>query len=276
MPDYKEKVKNLSALMEFYAKEDVMVAFSGGVDSGLLLKLACEAAKKTGCNVYAIFLESMLHPSGEAKEAEQTAEDIGVRFMMIHADELEKADIGSNPVDRCYRCKNYLFRMVLQEAEKLQISTVMEGTNQDDLSVYRPGIRAVKEMGIISPLALAGLTKAEVRRLASEYGLSVSDKPAAPCLATRFPYGTKLSYDAMRAVDEGEHFLRKLGFYNVRLRVHGNIVRIEVDMKDLELLTKDREKIVCYLKNLGYTYVTLDLEGFRSGSMDVDVNVNDN
>lgn len=272
MPDYKEKVTKLCELMDTYAKEDIMLAFSGGADSGLLLKLACEAVKKTGHNVYAVFLKSMLHPAGEEKEAEKTAREIGAKFMVVYADELEKAGIEYNPEDRCYRCKKYLFQMIIREAQKLHINTIMEGTNQDDLFVYRPGIRAVKELGIISPLAISGFTKSEVRKLAGEYKISVSDKPAAPCLATRFPYGTKISYEEMHRVDDGERFLRKLGFYNVRLRVHDDIVRIEVDPKDISLLFSYREKIVCYLKELGYSYITVDLEGFRSGSMDLHIN----
>ena len=149
----------------------------------------------------------------------------------------------------------------------------MEGTNQDDLKVYRPGIRAVKELNIASPLAEAGLTKEEVRRLASEYGLSVSRKPAAPCLATRFPYGTRLSDEEMRRVERGERMLKEQGFYNVRIRVHGEIARLEVDSRDLPMLVEKRESVADRLKELGYTYVTADLEGFRSGSMDVNVNV---
>ncbi len=255
------------------AEEDVVVAFSGGADSSLLLKMACEAAKKTGRIVYGIFLHTMLHPSGEAESAGETAEEIGAVFRVLEINELRGAGIAYNPVDRCYRCKKHLFQSILREAEKLRAGTVMEGTNQDDLKVYRPGIRAVKELNIASPLAEAGLTKEEVRRLASEYGLSVSRKPAAPCLATRFPYGTRLSDEEMRRVERGERMLKEQGFYNVRIRVHGEIARLEVDSRDLPMLVEKRESVADRLKELGYTYVTADLEGFRSGSMDVNVNV---
>lgn len=269
MQDYGKKVEKLRGLMASYAKKDVVVAFSGGADSGLLLKLACEEAKETGRAVYGIFLHTMLHPSGEAEAAGETAGEIGAAFHVLEINELKGADIEHNPEDRCYRCKKYLFQCILNEAKKLRAGVVLEGTNQDDLQVYRPGIRAVRELGIASPLAEAGFTKEEVRTLAAEYGLSVSGKPASPCLATRFPYGTRLSAKAMRRVDKGEHFLKDQGFYNVRLRVHGEIARIEVDSRDLQTLVENRERIVNGLKKLGYTYVTADLEGFRSGSMDV-------
>lgn len=269
MQDYGKKVEKLRELMASYAKKDVVVAFSGGADSGLLLKLACEAAKETGRAVYGIFLHTMLHPSGEAEAAGKTAGEIGAAFHVLEINELKGADIEHNPEDRCYRCKKYLFQCILNEAKKLRAGVILEGTNQDDLQVYRPGIRAVRELGIESPLAEAGFTKEEVRRMAAEYGLSVSGKPASPCLATRFPYGTRLSAEEMRRVDEGEHFLKDQGFYNVRLRVHGEIARIEVDSRDLQTLVENRGRIVNGLKKLGYTYVTADLEGFRSGSMDV-------
>lgn len=271
MQDYRIKVENLKKKMAFYAEQDVVVAFSGGADSGLLLKMACEAAEKTGRTAYGIFLHTALHPSGEAKSAGMLAKEMGAEFKILKIDELQGADIEYNPQDRCYRCKRYLFECMLREAQKLRAGVVMEGTNQDDLYVYRPGIRAVKELGIASPLMESGMTKEEVRRLAAEYGLSVSDKPAAPCLATRFPYGTRLTAKAMRRVEQAERILKERGFYNVRLRVHGDIARIEVDSHDLQKLVENRTKIIHELKALGYTYVTADLEGFRSGSMDVNM-----
>lgn len=267
--EFEGKKAALRQKMKEYAREDLIVAFSGGVDSSLLLKLACDAARETGKIVYGIFLHTMLHPVKEAKEAQRVAEETGAVFRILKIDELEGADIADNPVDRCYRCKRHLFQEILKEAQKLKVSRVLEGTNEDDLHVYRPGIRAVRELGIISPLADAGFTKEEVRRLAGECGVSVSQKPSTPCLATRFPYGVRISYEEMRRVEEGETYLKNLGLYNVRLRVHGNIARIETDLEDLCIVLKQREELAGYLKKLGYTYVTLDLEGFRSGSMDV-------
>lgn len=268
---YEEKKQKLQEQMLVYAQGDMLVAFSGGVDSSLILKLAVQAAAKTGHKVYGIMVHTMLHPMGEVEDARVTAEQIGAEFRVLEIDELKGADILDNPVDRCYRCKKYLFRNLIEEGEKLGVSVMMEGTNEDDLHVYRPGLRAIRELGIHSPLAEAGMTKAEVRRLAGELGVSVSNKPSMPCLATRFPYGTRISYEAMRKVDEGEAFIRSLGFYNVRLRIHNDVARIEVDVNEMPHLLEHCEQIVAKLKNLGYDYITVDLEGFRSGSMDLHV-----
>lgn len=271
MGSYEEKREALLGRIAEYALEDMIIAFSGGVDSSLLLKLACDAVVKTGKKVYGILLHTMLHPKAELEEAENVAKEAGALFRVLRIDELEGAGIEENPVDRCYRCKRYLFRELQKEAELLGVSRILEGTNEDDLHVYRPGIRAVRELGIVSPLADAGLTKADVRRFAGEYGISVSEKPSTPCLATRFPYGVRLTYEAMRKVEQGESYLRSLGLGNVRLRVHGNLARLEVDTDDIGRVTERREDIAGYLKNLGYNYVTLDLEGFRTGSMDESV-----
>lgn len=268
---YEEKKQKLQEQMLVYAQGDMLVAFSGGVDSSMILKLAVQAAAKTGHKVYGIMVHTMLHPMGEVEDARVTAEQIGAEFRVLEIDELKGADILDNPVDRCYRCKKYLFRNLIEEGEKLGVSVMMEGTNEDDLHVYRPGLRAIRELGIHSPLAEAGMTKAEVRRLAGELGVSVSNKPSMPCLATRFPYGTRISYETMRTVDEGEAFIRSLGFYNVRLRIHNDVARIEVDVNEMPHLLEHCEQIVAKLKNLGYDYITVDLEGFRSGSMDLHV-----
>lgn len=268
---YEEKKQKLQKQMLVYAQGDMLVAFSGGVDSSLILKLAVQAAAKTGHKVYGIMVHTMLHPMGEVEDARVTAEQIGAEFRVLEIDELQGADILDNPVDRCYRCKKYLFHNLIEEGKKLGVSAMMEGTNEDDLHVYRPGLRAIRELGIHSPLAEAGMTKAEVRKLAEELGISVSNKPSMPCLATRFPYGTRISYEAMQKVDEGEAFVRSLGFYNVRLRIHNDVVRIEVDVNEIPRLLEYREQIVAKLKKLGYDYITVDLEGFRSGSMDLHV-----
>lgn len=268
---YEEKKVKLQEKMKKYASGDVLVAFSGGADSSLILKLAANAARDSGHKVYGIMMHTMLHPVGEVEDAQAVAEEIGAEFRVLQIDELKGADILDNPVDRCYRCKKYLFRNLIEEGEKLGVAAVLEGTNEDDLHVYRPGLRAIQELGIHSPLAEAGMTKAEVRRLAGELGVSVSNKPSMPCLATRFPYGTRISYEAMRKVDEGEGFIRSLGFYNVRLRIHQDIARIEVDADEMQKLLEYREQIIAKLKNLGYDYITVDLEGFRSGSMDIHV-----
>lgn len=274
MSSYEQRCAQLKKIISEYVKEDMFVAFSGGVDSSLLLKLCAEAAKATKKTVYAVMLHTMLHPVKEVEEAKKTAREVGACFKMLVINELEYAGIEQNPIDRCYRCKAYLFRELKQEAENCCVSVIAEGTNADDLKVYRPGIRAVQELGIKSPLAAAGFTKSEVRRFAKQYGLSVSDKPSVPCLATRFPYGTKLTFEDMRTVERAEAWLKTFGFYNVRIRIHGRLARIEVDESDMEQLLKHRKEIAEYMKELGYDYVTFDLEGFRSGSMDINLDKN--
>lgn len=268
---FEEKVKKLKERIEAYAGEDLVIAFSGGVDSSLLVKLAVDIAKGSESKVYAVLMHTMLHPAKEVKEAEQIAGELGAEFRVIQINELEGADILDNPVDRCYRCKKFLFVKLLEYARKIGAVNVLEGTNGDDLLVYRPGLRAIRELGIKSPLAEVGFTKEEVRRLADSLGISVSNKPSAPCLATRFPYGMRLSYEDMRKVEKGEQLIKEKGFYNVRIRVHDHIARLEVDANEFAKVMEFKDEIVSYLKGLGYDYVTLDLEGFRSGSMDIGV-----
>lgn len=275
MTEYEEKKAHLKEKIQVYAEEGCMVAFSGGVDSSLLLKLVCDSAgslaQSASGRIYAVTMQTRLHPVCEIEHAARVAEEIGAAHIVIPVDELEEAGISQNPVDRCYRCKRHLFLKIQQAAGKLGIRNILEGTNEDDLHAYRPGLQAIQELGIISPLADVGFTKMDVRRLAEEYGLSVSDRPAVPCLATRFPYGTCLSYEELQKVEQGEAYLKKLGLYNVRLRIHGNIARIEVDSDEFPILLCHRHEMISCIKELGYSYVTLDMEGFRSGSMDIDI-----
>lgn len=267
----------LHSYMEKAAARDIMVAFSGGVDSSLLLKAACRAVSEANQNdggsrrVYAATVHTMLHPSGDRETAARVAAETGAEHLVLEIDELADAGIEENPVDRCYRCKRFLFTRLLKEAEKRKISVILEGTNADDLKVYRPGIRAVRELGVKSPLAELGMTKQQVRMLAESMGISVADRPSAPCLATRFPYGTRLSYEKMRLVDEGERYLKQFGLYNVRLRAHQDTARIETDRESMGILLEHGVEIAGYIKGLGFSYVTLDLEGFRSGSMDIHI-----
>ena len=261
--------ETLERYMEKLPGNAVMVAFSGGVDSGLLLAAACRSLNPAGRTVYAATVRTSLHPAQDAEVAKRVAGELGARYLAVEIDELKDAGIENNPPDRCYRCKKFLFSSLKQEAEKRGIPVILEGSNADDTKVYRPGLRAVKELGIRSPLLELGMTKRKVRALAAEYGISVADRPSAPCLATRFPYGTALCVERMRQVDEGERFLRELGFYNVRLRAHGDTARIEVDRRDMGKLLEHAQEIAKRIRSLDFSYVTLDLEGFRSGSMDI-------
>ena len=268
MKTYEEKCSYLQKLMEKYTQENVVVAFSGGVDSSLLLKTACINAVKNGTKVFAVTMHTTLHTMNEIESSKETAGEVGAKHLIISVDELKEAGIENNPVERCYLCKRYLFQKMKDKAESLGVKIILDGTNEDDLHMFRPGLKALKELEIKSPLAESDFSKTDVRKLAEEYGLSVSKKPSTPCLATRFPYGSRLSYEEMKKVEKGEDFLKNLGLYNVRLRVHNDIARIEVDKEDIVKIVVYKEAIISYLKELGYRYITLDLEGFRSGSMD--------
>lgn len=266
-----EKKARLLALMEEYGRQDVCLAFSGGVDSSLLLKLAADSAAAHGTTVYAVTFDSRLHPACDLENAKKVAAELGGVHVVVTVDELEMEEIRSNPPDRCYLCKKQLFGKLLEFAAEKQISLTMEGTNEDDLRVYRPGIRAVRELGVKSPLAEAGLTKAEVKALAAEYGISAASRPSTPCMATRLPYGAELNYEVLKQIEEGEAVLRELIGGNVRLRLHGDVARIETDGENLEKAVALRGQLISRLKALGFVYITLDLEGFRSGSMDVHI-----
>ena len=271
MSCYEQKRRKLLEKIDDLSNENIVLAFSGGVDSSLLLKICCDSAKKSGKKVYAITVHTELHPMKDIEIATKVAKEAGAEHMIVRIDELQDAGIRYNPTDRCYRCKKLLFSRLKEKAGELGAKIIVEGTNEDDLHVYRPGIRALQELEILSPLAECGFTKREVRKLAEEYGVSVANRPSTPCMATRFPYGAKLDSGKMRCVEEGEEWLKTLGFYNVRIRVHEDIARIEVDENDMSLLLKNKTEVIEKLKTLGYSYITIDLEGFRSGSMDIHV-----
>ena len=263
------KTEQLEAIMDELTDQDMALAFSGGVDSSLLLKMAADRAAKKGTKVWAVTFNSRLHPSCDLENARKVAGELGGIHVILEIDELEMEEIRSNPVNRCYLCKRNLFRTLMAFAKEKGVEVLAEGTNEDDLHVYRPGIQAVRELGIRSPLAEAGLTKEEVRRLAAACGISAASRPSTPCMATRLPYGARMDYEILKKIEAGEEILRRMIGGNVRLRLHGQVVRIETDPARVSLALEKREEVVRQLKELGFVYITLDLEGFRSGSMDV-------
>lgn len=259
----------LEEAMAKYAKEDICLAFSGGVDSSLLLKAASDAVGKTGKKVYAVTFDSRLHPSCDLAIAARVAKELGGIHKVVSVDELEQEEIRFNPVNRCYLCKKKLFQSLKDFAGEMNIRYIMDGTNEDDLHVYRPGIKALRELEIISPLAELHITKAQVKEIAAGYGISVASRPSSPCMATRLPYHTEIDYEVLERIGKGEEYISSLIKGNVRLRLHKDIVRIEVDKESMEELLERSGEIISQLKELGFTYITMDLEGFRSGSMDV-------
>lgn len=268
--NYEEKKEKLLQFMKRIMRQDACIAFSGGVDSSLLLVLADKEAQFFGKKLYAITMDTVLHPKADLEVARKVLENTTAEHLVLREDELEDPAILNNPKDRCYLCKKRLYQKMIDFAKVHQISVVMEGTNRDDLKEYRPGLRAIRELGIISPLAECGFTKEEVRKMAEEYGIIVSQRPSTPCLATRLPYNTRIQIDVLRKIEDGENYLRELGFGNVRMRVHGDTARLELDKESFPLVLDQREKIIEKIKNeLGFRYVVLDLEGFRSGSMDL-------
>ena len=253
------------------ASQDLCLAFSGGVDSSLLLKIAVDALGKRNGKVYAVTFDSRLHPSCDLEIAKRVAGELGGIHEVITVNELEQEEIRSNPVNRCYLCKRHLFQSLKKFAADRKIPMIVEGTNEDDRQEYRPGIQALKELGIVSPLAELHITKKQVKEMAAVCGISVASRPSTPCMATRIPYGQDLDYEVLERIAQGEAYLRSRIPGNIRLRLHGEVVRLEADESRLWQVMRRREEIIEKLESLGFSYVTLDLRGFRSGSMDLPV-----
>ncbi|GFN23097.1 ATP-dependent sacrificial sulfur transferase LarE [Thermanaeromonas sp. C210] len=243
----------------------VLVAFSGGVDSTLLLRVALEAAPR----VLAVTAVSPTYPREELEQARVLARDLGAEHLLVETREMENPSFISNPADRCYHCKSELFGLLKDIAASRGLQAVLDGTNASDTGDYRPGMRAARAHGVKSPLLEAGLTKDEVRQLSRYYGLPTWDKPSMACLSSRIPYGEPITREKIAQVQAGEAFLRGLGLREVRLRHHGSLARVEVDPAALPFLVSRgvREKVIAALKGLGFTYITLDMEGYRTGSM---------
>jgi len=243
-----------------------LIAYSGGADSTFLAYVAGEVL---GQRTLAVFEYSPVCPPEERDEAEALAKNLGIRYLSIESDELRNPLFVANTPQRCYYCRQELFHKLREIADSEKIDWIADGSNFDDQDDFRPGRRAAAEMGVRSPLCEAGLTKDEIRKLSRDLALPTWDKPASPCLASRIPYGTHVTHEILNIISEGEKYLRSLGIRELRLRHHGDIARIEVDMEGMALLMDDgvRRETVNKLKSLGYTYVTLDLAGYRSGSL---------
>ena len=259
-----EKEDNLKS----YLRElgSIAVAFSGGVDSTYLLKVAHDLL---GEKAIAVTGSLQSFPKREFDEAVLFCQKEGIKQLQVPVDVFSIDGFRNNPVDRCYHCKKYIFTNIIMEARKYGIVHVADGSNVDDDDDYRPGHRAIKELEVISPLRKAGMTKKDIRFLSEKLGLATWNKPSMACLASRFVYGEEITGEKLSMVERAESLLREMGFSQYRVRIHGLMARIEVPENEMERILKEkiRMKIRQEFKDLGFTYVTLDLEGFRSGSM---------
>ena len=264
------RIEELKNYLRDRSSAGIALAFSGGVDSSFLLAVLKELCDEKPFPLQALNMRTVFQREAEVAEARQTASSCGVALAEFTCDPLSLPQLRNNPPDRCYWCKRHIFSVFKAYAGKNHLEVIMDGTNGDDLHVYRPGRKALRELGVVSPLAELGLTKAEIRKLAAERGLKCAKKPAMPCLATRFAYGTELTPERIRQVAQGEELLRKLlpADIDLRLRVQDRIARIEVSPDELGSILRNRMEISAGLKKLGFEFITLDLEGFRSGCYD--------
>jgi uncharacterized protein len=259
-----QKWEHLKALL--HEMGQAVLAYSGGVDSSLLLRAASDVM---GPRLIAVTAVSETYPAGELPAAQEFARQLGSTHRILYTEELSSEAFVRNPPDRCYYCKKELFEKLRQLAEAEGISCVIEGSNSDDLNDHRPGRKAAGEYAVRSPLVEAGLSKSEVRELSRRFHLPVWDKPSLACLSSRIPYGTRITPAVLQTIQTAEDHLRVHGFRQVRVRHHGDTARIEIDSSDFSKLLSGNvaERITAELKKLGYTYVCLDLAGYRTGSM---------
>ncbi|MBE1441905.1 ATP-dependent sacrificial sulfur transferase LarE [Paenibacillus sp. OAS669] len=263
METMEQKYEKLGQILR--SMEKVVVAFSGGVDSAFLLKAAMEFLGRD--NVLAITADSETYPVREKEEAVALAKELGAVHEVIHTSELDIPGYAENPTNRCYFCKNSLFDHLIPIAKERGFEHVIFGAIADDLGEHRPGLQAAHEKGVLAPLLEAGIKKAEIRHMSRQFGLRTWDKPSFACLSSRIPYGEAITALKLSMIDQAEDFLIQLGFRQVRVRQHDNLARIEVPASDLAEVLAVSDTVHAKLKEIGYAYVTLDLKGYRSGSL---------
>jgi uncharacterized protein len=258
-----KRIEELEAVVAPHGS--ALVAFSGGVDSSLALAVTVRALSKG--RVLAVTSNNETYLPSELEGAKGLARFLGVEHLVVNTRELEDPNYAKNPSNRCYFCKSTLYSDLAKVAEEKGYACVVDGANKDDEGDYRPGRKAAKELGVVSPLSAAGMGKAEVREIAKHLGLPTWDKPALACLSSRFPYGQEITAEKLAQVARAEEFMRRQGYKQVRVRHHGEIARLEVGPDELERAFKDREKISAELRAAGFLYVTLDLAGYQPGSL---------
>lgn len=264
-----DKLDQLKEIIKTYGR--AAVAFSGGADSTFLLKVCMEVLGKD--NVIAVTASSETYTPGELEFARSMASGLGAKHIILKTDELSDENFLSNGKNRCYFCKKNFYSKLIQIAEQENISYIIDGSNADDNKDYRPGTRAALELGIKSPLVEAGFAKEDIRRFSRDMGLSSWDRPANPCLATRLPYGSVITREKLLMVAQAEDFIRALGFHIIRVRHHDRIARVEVSSSEIAGFCRDeiRNKVVKRLKEIGFIYVAIDLEGYRMGSLNAEI-----
>ena len=270
---YQELMDKYDKLKDYFKDlGKVAVAFSSGVDSTFLLYAAHEAL---GDNVIAVTASSCSFPKRELNEAIEYAKSLGVRHFIVESEELEIEGFSQNPPNRCYLCKRELFEKMFTLAKDQGIEYVAEGSNLDDNGDYRPGLQAVAELGAKSPLREVGFTKSEIRELSKELGLPTAEKQSFACLSNRFPYGDEINEKKLNMVDNAEQLLLDLGFHQLRVRIHGDLARIELDPKEFDKFMKEevRTEVYTKFKEYGFSYVSLDVKGYRTGSMTETLNL---